>query len=86
MKISFTKKFDKQFVKLKNKKQEQAMGAIRLFLIDINNPKLRHHSLKGQWLGYNSISAGGDLRLHLKVINDNTILFVAIGSHSQLYK
>lgn len=86
MKIDFTKKFDKQFKKLPVKKQEQARVAIKLFLIDTDNPKIRHHSLRGKWLGYTSISAGGDLRLHLRFIDDDTILFVAIGSHSQLYK
>jgi addiction module RelE/StbE family toxin len=86
MKVDFTKVFDKQFQKLTSKRQEKARVALVLFLKDSTTPSLRHHVLKGEWLGYHSISAGGDLRLHFKMINQNTILFVAVGSHSQLYK
>ena len=86
MNVDFTKAFNKQFEKLPRKKQEQAKGAIILFLHDISAYPLRNHALKGQWLGYRSISAGGDFRLHFKMIDKNTVLFVAVGTHSQLYK
>jgi addiction module RelE/StbE family toxin len=86
MHVDFTKAFDKQFQKLPRKKQEQAKDAVTLFLQDIAAPSLRNHGLKGEWLGFRSISAGGDLRLHFEVISDDTVLFVAVGSHSQLYK
>jgi addiction module RelE/StbE family toxin len=86
MNVDFTKPFNKQFEKLPQKRQEQAKAAITLFLEDVAATTLRNHALKGEWLDHNSISAGGDLRLHLKMINENTVLFVAVGSHSQLYK
>ncbi len=86
MNVDFTKSFNKQFGKLPWKLQEQAKAAVSLFLDDISAPVLRNHALKGEWSGYRSISAGGDLRLHFKMVNDNAALFVAIGSHSQLYK
>jgi addiction module RelE/StbE family toxin len=86
MDVDFTKAFNKQFDKLPRKKQEQARDAVALFVTDISAPPLRNHGLKGEWLGYRSISAGGDLRLHYQVITDAKVLFVAVGSHSQLYK
>lgn len=86
MNVDFTKSFNKQFQKLPRKSQDRAKAAVKLYLQDITSPSLRHHALKGEWLGFHSISAGGDLRLHFKMINQNTVLFVAIGSHSQLYK
>ncbi len=86
MNVDFTKAFNKQFEKLPRKKQEQSSAAVALFLQDIAAPSLRNHALKGKWLGYRSISAGGDFRLHFKVIGQNTVLFVAVGTHSQLYK
>ena len=86
MNIDFTKSFNKQFAKLALKKQERARAAIELYVCDASDPKLRLHALVGTWQGHYSISAGGDLRLHLKIIDNNTILFVAIGNHSQLYK
>jgi len=86
MRVDFTKSFDKQFQKLPRKKQEQARDAISLFLDNALHPALRNHALKGEWRDYRSIRAGGDLRLHYKLINDNAVLFVAVGTHSQLYK
>ncbi len=86
MRADFTKSFDKQFSKLPSKRQEQAKAAVALFLQDLAHPVLRNHALKGEWKGYYRISAGGDLRLHFKMIDEDTVLFVAVGSHSQLYK
>ncbi len=86
MNVDFTKAFNKQFEKLPEKRQKQTRVAIALFLQDTAAPSLRNHALKGQWLGYRSISAGGDFRLHFKIIDKSTMLFVAIGTHSQLYK
>ena len=86
MDVDFTKPFNKQFKKLPPKKQSQAKTAVAVFLIDPATPSLRNHALKGEWLGYRSISAGGDFRLHFKIISQDTVLFVALGSHSQLYK
>lgn len=86
MNVDFTKTFNKQFQKLPTKQQEQAKAAVALFVQDVTAPALRNHGLKREWQGHRSITAGGDLRLHFKVIEDNKVLFVAVGSHSQLYK
>ena len=86
MNVDFTRSFNKQFAKLSIKKQEKARLAIALYLENSLDPRIRYHPLTGEWQDHVSISAGGDLRLHFKIIDKNTILFVAIGSHSQLYK
>lgn len=86
MKIDFTKGFNKQFEKLPQQRQEKAKDVIALYLKAPSTVSLRLHALKGEWKGHLSISAGGDLRVHLKIIGEDTILFVAVGSHSQLYK
>ncbi len=86
MKVDFTKTFNKQFEKLPRKRQQHTKSVVKLFLQNTTNPTLRNHALKGEWIGHRSISAGGDLRLHFKIIDNNTVLFVAIGTHSQLYK
>jgi addiction module RelE/StbE family toxin len=86
MDVDYTKAFNKQFQKLPEKKQKQARAAIALFIQDVSTTSLRNHGLKGEWSGYRSITAGGDLRLHFKDIADDKVLFVAVGSHSQLYK
>jgi addiction module RelE/StbE family toxin len=86
MDVDFTKAFNKQFDRLPRKKQEHARDAVALFVEDASAALLRNHGLRGEWLGYYSISAGGDLRLHYQVITETNVLFVAVGSHSQLYK
>ncbi len=87
MKIGYHKNFTKQFAKLQRKEQERALNALKLFE---NNPfaeQLRNHQLQGRLSQFRSISAGGDLRLHYyeKEPNHIIVVFVAIGSHSQLY-
>lgn len=86
MTIKFHKDFDKELSKLPQKRRDKVIGAIDLFYDNPSEPSLRNHALKGEWLGYRSISAGGDFRLQFKMVSQNTVLFVAVGTHSQLYK
>lgn len=80
--IKLHKDFEKQLVKLPKERRD----TIELFLDDPSEPSLRNHALTGEWAGYRSISAGGDLRLHFEVLDGNVVYFVAVGTHSQLYK
>jgi len=59
--------------------------AIRLFEKQPYHPDLYNHSLAGEWKGYRSISFGGDWRAHYKMVG-TVAVFVACGTHSQLYK
>ena len=84
--VKFHKDFEKQFAKLPKKRRDKAIDTIDLFLDEPMESSLRNHALKAEWSGYRSISAGGDFRLHFKMIDQSTVLFVAIGTHNQLYK
>lgn len=84
--IIFHKNFEKQLAKLNKKRREKAIDAVGQFLQDPTLPSLRSHALRGDWEGYHSISAGGDLRLHFRMMDATTVFFVAVGNHSQLYK
>jgi addiction module RelE/StbE family toxin len=87
MNIDFSKNFDRQFESWLNVRQrQQALEAIELFIDQPFHKDLRNHALYGKWQGYRSISVGGDLRLHFKVISSDRVLFEAVGSHDQLYK
>ena len=85
-KYHFTKRFEKQYAKLPSAKQDTVDSTLLLYLDEPDAPKLRRHTLKGEYAGQTSISAGGDVRIHL--IEDNTIIIVVVcvGSHSQLYR
>jgi addiction module RelE/StbE family toxin len=87
MNIDFSKSFDRQFQDRLNARQRQkALEVIELFIDEPFHKDLRNHILHGRWNGYRSISVGGDLRLHFKIISRDRVLFEAIGSHDQLYK
>lgn len=80
------KDFERQMAKPPPKQRDKIINAINRFLDNPTERSLRNHPLKGEWQGFHSISAGGDLRLYFKMISENTVLFVAVGSHSQLYR
>jgi mRNA interferase YafQ len=86
MKTVFHRQFNKQYTKLPRAQKERFEKAIILFRNEPSNPELYNHPLTGQWKGHRSISFGGDWRAHFKVIDKETALLVAVGTHSQLYK
>lgn len=86
MNIDYAKSFDNQFRKLSELNKGLVRGTIEIFIDDPFNDSLRNHPLKKQWIGYRSISVTDDLRIHYRLIDKNTALLVAVGSHSELYK
>lgn len=85
MTIDFPKSFTKQAKNLKLAQKQRLAAALRLFRVEPHHPDLSNHPLTGKWRGHRSISFGGDWRAHYKVIDENTVMFVAVGTHSQLY-
>ena len=83
--IRYTKQFRKNYEKLPTKKQQKVRGAIALFLNNPRDPSLRLHELRGELSGVWSLSADGDLRVHFRYYDDTIVLFLTVGSHSQLY-
>ncbi|MCF7835811.1 MAG: type II toxin-antitoxin system mRNA interferase toxin, RelE/StbE family [Candidatus Marinimicrobia bacterium] len=85
MKIVTTKKFDKQFKKQSPKIKKEFEKRIDVFIKDAHNPILNTHKLSGKLNNLWSFSITGNIR----VIFDNSykgiVIFVAIGSHSELY-
>jgi addiction module RelE/StbE family toxin len=85
MVINFTKSFYKDYQKLSKKKQEQFWNRLELFKQDQNNPQLNNHKLHGPYDRFYSINISGDLRAIYEQISKNKVLFIKIGTHSQLY-
>jgi addiction module RelE/StbE family toxin len=87
MRYEYDKKFLKRFRVLEKPVQQRVRDAIDLFKINPQAPSLRHHKLSGKLRGTWSISAGGDIRIHYRKYRngDIVIIFVAVGTHSQLY-
>lgn len=85
MSISFNKKFIKQQAKLTQAQQKQLDSRLVIFSQNQFNPILRNHALHHPYNGCYSINITGDIRAIYEIVDD-TFIFVAIGSHSELYE
>ncbi len=86
MQLFYSPKFKKQYKKLRPAQRDRFAKALALFKAEPNHPSLYNHPLTGEWIGHRSIAFGGDWRAHYRQVDENTALFVAVGTHSQLYK
>ena len=84
--IRFQKSFTEQYKKLTKFQKQLVNDVLELFGEDSMHESLRNHPLKDEWVKYRSITADDDLRLHFRVINEDIALFVAVGSHDELYR
>ncbi len=84
--IKSNKKFDKAYKKCPSIIQETFLKKLEIFKIDKYNPVLNNHFLSGKMKGFRSINITGDWRVIYKEVDQNTIFFITIGTHSQLYK
>jgi mRNA interferase YafQ len=85
MRLHRHKSFERGYKKLRPAQRERLKQALRLFITDPMHPELYNHPLTGEWTGFRSIAFGGDWRAHYKAVGDEAI-FVACGTHSQLYR
>ena len=86
MKLQYRKSFQQQFSKLPESKKQLVRDALELFGEHPMHDNLRNHPLKDEWADYRSITADDDLRLHYRVISKAIALFVAVGTHDELYR
>jgi len=85
MEYILSKRFEKDFAKLPKALKKKAISALEKFIENPQNPTLRNHGLSGKWKGHFSINVTGDTRAIYFVIKNDMVIFVAIGSHSELY-
>lgn len=86
MKIYFHKNFTKKYAKLRLGEKKKFKERQALFLQDPFHPLLNNHALTGKYMGSRNINISGDLRAVYDVIDKDTVLFVDIDTHSNLYK
>ena len=85
MQVDFSARFVRQYHKLPYKMQKQFDKRLALFKDDPTTSILRVHPLKGRMDGYWSMNVSGDVRAVYKYDGDTIIVFMLIGTHSQLY-
>lgn len=87
-KIDYSSRFEKQLSKAPLNIKRAWRRRLALFLENFHHPQLRNHLLTGQYQGYRSINITGDWRAiysETGSANKRTIIFHALGTHSQLY-
>ena len=84
MTIQFKKDFRKQYKKLSPKLQKLFQERFRIFQDDPFGSILNNHSLAGKYKKCRSINISGDLRAIYTTERD-TVIFLVIGTHSELY-
>jgi addiction module RelE/StbE family toxin len=85
MQIVFHKKFKKAFLKLPPKVQRRFGAQLEIFCQDPYDPTLNNHALTGTLQAYRSINITGDIRAWYEVVGEE-VVFLKIGSHSELYR
>jgi len=85
MTIYTTKHFKKQYKKFPKKVQLQIRERIDLFSKNKKARILNVHKLKGKYKNCHSINITADIRIIYEEIENDAYLFIAIGTHSELY-
>lgn len=87
--ILFTKKFTKQYQTLLKNQPKKAKKLEKLTEIFIQNPRhplLKTHALGGKLAGKSAFWVSYNLRVVFQWLNKNSVRFLAIGTHNQVYK
>lgn len=85
MLTNFSRRFKKDYRKSPEKIRQKFEQRLSLFLSDSYARMLNNHVLTGKWMGYKSINVTGDWRAIFVEVETDNVIFVAIGTHSQLY-
>ena len=81
----FHKTFAKKYARLPRRLQIQTDARIALFLKSPDYPQLHVHALKGDRSKQWSFNVTGDYRVVYEYLPDDTVRFLTIGTHSELF-
>lgn len=85
MQITYHKNYQKAFDKLPPKQQLKIVETLERFAQNPHDKSIQNHELKGNMKGLRAISAGGDLRLIFREVNNYQLVkFILVGTHNQV--
>lgn len=87
--IDYSKKFNKQLKKAPLSIKIAFRDRLIIFIKNPFTPILNNHLLKGKYLYSRSINITGDWRAIYSEVSersDKIVIFLVLGTHSQLYK
>ena len=85
MKIILHRSFQRQYNKLPLKIRKKFTERRDLFITDHLQPLLNNHALGGKYQNCRSINITGDYRAIYFLLDSDTAIFIAIGTHPELY-
>lgn len=85
MRIHFHKNFTKKYKRFRAI-QKSVDERLSLFRIHPFDTILNNHGLNGKFKGFRSINITGDYRAIFELIDENSIRFIDLDTHSNLYK
>ncbi len=86
MNFKFHNHFKKTYLKSSKKLQKAIDNRLLLFESAPFAESLKNHILQGKYKNYRSINITGDYRALYKEISKNEVIFVKLGTHSELYR
>ena len=84
--VTFNKTFSKAYDKADFKIKRSVQKRINIFIGDPFNVILNNHELTGDYLGFRRINITGDYRALYIELENMSVKFMFLGTHSQLYK
>ena len=79
-------RFDKRYRKLLKRIKESAKEKEKIFRIDPFHPSLNAHKLHGEEKDAWAFSIDQKYRIKFLFLNDNSVLFLDIGTHDNVYR
>lgn len=86
MQFVWSPEFQKRYKKLPTKIQERTKERLEIFMLDAFHHLLNNNKLTGKYQTYRSINITGNYRAIYRNTNENTIFFITVGTHSELYE
>lgn len=86
MHIEFHRSFKKRYKKIPARIRDRFDERLRLFELEPFNALINNHPLTGERAGEWSINVTGDWRALYEFTDSDTVIFLDIDTHSNLYK
>jgi mRNA-degrading endonuclease YafQ of YafQ-DinJ toxin-antitoxin module len=83
--LEYSQSYLLKFRKLSKEDQNLTKETISFFTESMHHPNLRTHGLRREEYKIRSITVHGDLRILLRVRDDESILLIDVGSHDEVY-
>ena len=85
MRVDFHKNFLKMLDKTPTEVEEKFYERLKLFEQNPDHPLLKDHSVDKAYPNWRSINITGDWRALYEPTSKDVVVFIKIGTHSQLY-